>query len=178
MTGAHERSLDPRRGAGWTLAGLARAAAVASVAIGVGAGLGYLIAHERAPARAGDGPGESRPAGAAELALLAPLGPGSALADFEVVEIQAVSAAGTLGVVCERGDTRVRLEVALPAKAGPTPPAMAGQYAIFYATGAATSKDGERLALALSAILERNAAAPVPPGMRPFTPISARSSAR
>lgn len=107
---------------------------MASIAgIGVGAGLGYLIAHERAPARAGDGPGESRPAGAAELALLAPLGPGSALADFEVIEIQAVSA-GTLGVVCERGDTRVTLEVS-PAKAGPTPPAMAGPYAIFYATG-------------------------------------------
>ncbi len=168
--------MDPQRRAGWTLAGLARAAAVASVALGVGAGLGYLIAHERAPA--GDGPGESRPAGAAELAVVAPLGPGAALADFAVVEIQAVSDAGTLGVVCERGDTRVRLEVALPAKAGPPPPARAGHYAIYYSTGAATSKDGERLALALAAILERNAAAPVPPGMKPFTPISARPATR
>jgi len=156
---------------GWTLAGLARAAIVAGISVGIGAGLGYLIAHEPAPQRGGAPPVKRPAAGPAELALLAPLGPGSALLDFEVAEIHAVGDEGTLRVVCGRGEAIVALDVGLVAEAGPSPPARAGQYAIFYNTlKSATPREGERLAVALAAILEQNAAAPIPPGMTAYTP--------
>lgn len=178
MTGAHAQvpaEPQPQHGAhapGWTLAGLVRAAAVAGIALGVGAGLGYLIAHQPAPGPASVEHEQPSSAGAAELALVAPLVPGSALADFEVAAIQAVSAEGTLRVLCERGEASVALDVGLVADGGPIPPAVAGRYAIFYAIRGATSQEGERLAAALAAILEQNAAAPIPPGMAPYRPVA------
>lgn len=153
----------------WTLAGLVRAAIVASVAVGVGAGLGYLIAHEPAPV-AGPAPVKPRSASAAELALLAPLTPGSALADFEVTEIVGVGPEGSLRVVCERGAVGVALDVALAAEGEPTPPARAGRYAIFYALRGASPAEGEQLAVALAAFLEHNAGAAIPPGLGPYRP--------
>ncbi|MBA3547020.1 MAG: hypothetical protein H0T76_11095 [Nannocystis sp.] len=159
---------------GWTLAGLVRAAAVAGIAMGVGAGLGYLIAHEPAPKPAGVEHEQPPPAGPAELALVTPLMPGSTLADFEIAEIQAVSAGGALRVICGRGDATVTLDVGLVAAGGPTPPAVAGRYAIFYSIRGATSQEGERLAVALAAILEQNEAASIPPGMAPYRPSLAR----
>ena len=125
MTGA----LQPHgpQSPGWTLAGLVRAATVAIIAIGVGAGLGYLIAHQPAPKPAGVEHERPRLAGAAELALVAPLVPGSALADFEIAEIQAMSAEGVLRVMCQRGEASVALDVGLVADDGPTPPAVAGR---------------------------------------------------
>jgi len=154
--------------AGWTRRGLARAAVVAGVALGVGAGLGYLVAHEPAPRDAEVMPEPPRLAGAAELAVLAPLRPGAALADFEVVEIRAVGADGALRVVCARGEVVVALDVALAAAGGPPPPARAGRYAIFYALRAATPAEGERLATALAAVLAANASVAAPPGMTAY----------
>jgi hypothetical protein len=176
MTEAHAQPPEGAQSQGggvsrWTLAGLARAAIMAGISVGIGAGLGYLIAHEPAPQRGGVEPVKRPAAGPAELALLAPLGPGSALVDFEVAEIHAVGDEGTLRVLCERGEAIVALDVGLVAEAGPTPPATAGRYAIFYNTlRGATPKEGERLAMALAAILEQNATAPTPPGMAPYTP--------
>lgn len=152
----------------WTRAGLLRAAIVASVAVGVGAGLGYLIAHEPAPT-AGPAPVKPRSVSAAELALLAPLAPGSALADFEVREILGVEA-GSLRVDCRRGEVGVALDVALAAEGEPAPPARAGRYAIFYALRGASPAEGERLARALAAVLEANGGVAPPPGLGPYRP--------
>lgn len=163
-------------GAAWTLRGLLRAASIAAFAFGVGAGLGYLIAHEPAPPPGRDGGGtpRPRPAGAAERALLAPLREGSPLGDFEVKSIGAVNEQGVLRVVCAGDRAEVRLDIALLADDGPEPPAVAGRYAIFYSLKNATPEDGERLAAALAAVLNANAAAPIPPGLAPFTPAPKR----
>ncbi len=109
-------------------------------------------------------------AGAAELSLLAPLKEGGALDGFDVAEIDAVDASGQLRLVCRKGSAEVKLTVALQGEGGPEPPATAGRYAVFYATGGAPSGRGEGLALALAKILEANAAVPVPKGMASFKP--------
>ena len=159
----------------WTPRLLVRAAMVASFALGVGAWLGYLVAHEPVQS-AGQKPVRPALAGAAELAVVAPLGPGAALADFAVTEILAVRD-GALRVVCEREAVAVALDVALAAEGGPTPPAVAGRYAIFYALrGAATHEEGARLAAALAAVLRANEAAATPAGMGPYRPGPPRST--
>ena len=156
----------------WTLAGLLRAAVMTGVALGIGAGLGYGIAHEPAPV-AGPAPVMPRSASAAELAVLAPLVPGAALADFVVREIVGVGDEGSLRVVCERGSVGVALDVALAAEGGPAPPARSGRYAIFYALRGASPAEGEGLARALAAVLEHNAGVASPPGLRPYGPAAA-----
>jgi hypothetical protein len=109
-----------------------------------------------------------------ELAVVAPLAPGSDLGGFVVREIRGVER-GRMRVVCEKGRDTVRLDVALDgaapdAGAGALPPATAGKFAIFYALdGGATPEDGERLAKALAVVIGRGKAPP-PPGMTPFTP--------
>lgn len=159
---------------GWSLAGLVRAAVIAAISIGVGAGMGYLIAHEPGPGEVRPQPVEQRPASAVELALVAPLGPGVALADFVVTEILPVSDAGALRVVCERGDVGVALDVALAAEGGPAPPAVTGRYAIYYTLRGATPAEGERLAVALAAVLRQHEAAAIPPGLGVYHPGSPR----
>ncbi len=155
----------------WSLATSLRAALVASIALGIGAGLGYLIAHQPPPDPARTGPAQPRPASPAELAVVAPLRPGHALADFEVTAIMAVDASGALRIACGRGEASVTLELTLATDAGPTPPARAGPYAIFYALRVgATHEQGERLAAALATIIQTNAEAPIPPGMAPRPP--------
>ncbi|MDI1431122.1 hypothetical protein [Polyangium sorediatum] len=110
-----------------------------------------------------------RPAGPAELALVAPLAPGSTLDGFAVREIRAVQD-GVLTLVCEKDRAAVRLSVALAVDDGPTPPAFAGKYAVFYSARGSDPADGERLAKALAAILEKHPDVPVPPGMTSFVP--------
>ncbi|TKC99120.1 hypothetical protein [Polyangium fumosum] len=110
-----------------------------------------------------------RPAGPAELALVAPLAPGSTLDGFAVREIRAVQD-GVLMLVCEKDRAVVRLSVALAVDDGPTPPAFAGRYAVFYSARGSDPADGERLAKALAAILEKHPDVPVPPGMTSFVP--------
>jgi hypothetical protein len=156
----------------WTLRGLARALAIAGVALGAGAGLGYLVAHEGPPppGDADAGPPKPRPAGPAERVLLSPLTEGSALGDFEVVEIHAVNEEGRLRVVCSQDRAVIRLDVALAADDGPAPPALGGRYAVFYSIKNATPEQGERLAAELAKVLEANAEVPAPPGMEPYTP--------
>lgn len=155
----------------WSLATLLRAGIVASIAVGVGAGLGYLIAHQPPPNLARTGPTQPHPAGPAELAVVAPLRPGDALADFEVTAILAVDATGVLRVACEQGEAGVTLEVSLATDTGPKPPARAGRYAIFYALRiGATHEQGERLAAALAAVIGANADTPIPPGMAAHAP--------
>jgi hypothetical protein len=45
---------------------------------------------------------------------------------------------------------------------------MVGRYAIYYSLERASQADGERLARELEKILAANAAAPPPPGLKPF----------
>jgi hypothetical protein len=163
----------------WTLGLVGRALGVGCFAVAVGAGVGYLISHERPPrsgkdarsaeASASGAPNRPPPAGREELALLAPLKEGGALAGFVVTEIDAVGSAGLLRVVCRKEGVVITLDVALRAEGGPTPPAAAGRYAVFYSGGGAPS-DAEGLAVALAAILQTNASAPVPRGMAAFVP--------
>jgi hypothetical protein len=166
--------------AGWKRKGLARAAVYAALALCTGAVLGYFVSHEPGPQRrggagsAGNGsasadPGASHPhASDTELALVAPLHEGSNLAGFEIAEIDPVTGSGLLRLVCRQGGATVRLDVGLAAAGSPPPPATAGRYAVFYGVEHASAADGERLALALSAILQANASAPTPQGMGPF----------
>lgn len=50
---------------------------------------------------------------------------------------------------------------------------VAGRTAIFYSLRGATAEQGSRLAVALAAILAKNGAAAIPPGMGPYRPRSA-----
>jgi hypothetical protein len=104
----------------------------------------------------------------AELAILSPLREGGTLGEFLVAEIRPVGGDGTLQIVCRREGATVRLDVALAADGGPSPPAVAGPYAVFYALENAAPADGQRLALALALILKTNAFVPPPPGLEPF----------
>ena len=108
-----------------------------------------------------------RPANAAELALLAPVAPGQKLGEFDVREVRADR--GLIDVVCEKGAARVVLSVALFTKDGPAPPASTSRYAVFYSVRGATTEEAERLAAALTAVLETSTA-PVPAGLGPFVP--------
>jgi hypothetical protein len=111
-----------------------------------------------------------RPAGPAELALVAPLMPGSSLLDFTVREIHAVDR-GRLRVVCGKDKAVVRLDVALlDAEGAVVPPASAGRYAVFYSLRGGAPEDGDRLARALAHLIGAHASAPPPPGMTTFTP--------
>lgn len=109
------------------------------------------------------------PATGAELALLAPVVPGSALLDFTVREIHAVDR-GRLRVVCVKDKAVVRLDVALLDPEGTVPPASAGRYAVFYSLRGAAPEDADRLARKLARLIEPHASAPPPPGMTTFTP--------
>ncbi len=120
-----------------------------------------------APATASSAP--PRPAGSAELALVAPLAPGSALLDFSIREIRAVDR-GRLRVVCVKDRAVVRLDVALLDPEGALPPASAGRYAVFYSLRGAAEEDGDRLARKLARVIERHPEAPPPPGMTTFVP--------
>ena len=112
----------------------------------------------------------ARPAGSAELALVAPIVPGGVLLDFAVREIRAVDR-GRLRVVCVKDKAVVRLDVALLDPEGALPPATAGRYAVFYSLRGATPEDGERLARKLARVIEAHASTPPPPpGMSTFTP--------
>lgn len=121
------------------------------------------------PGNTGAAPDEPppRPASAAELALLAPLGPGSKLEGFDLREVRAQH--GVIEVVCEKAEARVILSIALLAEGGPSPPASTDRYAVFYSVRGATQQEAERLATALAAALKASSAPP-PPGLGPFVP--------
>ncbi len=161
---------------GWTARGLSSAATVACGALTVGAVLGYLVSHER-PTQRTSGPhpapsstpittAAASEASPAELAVLAPLRVGGSLRGFDITAID--HDVGMVQMVCRRDHATVRLDVTLAADAGPTPPAMAGPYAVFYEIDGASQAAGEELALALAAVLQRNSAAPPPPSLTRF----------
>jgi hypothetical protein len=118
------------------------------------------------------------------MALVAPLAKGSSLGGWEVIRIEGTDDRGALRVVCVKERSAVRLYIALAAQnndnnnnnnnntdaKNPEPPATAGQYAIFYSLKDAAPEDGERLAIALAAIVEKNKDAPPPSSMTPFVP--------
>lgn len=157
----------------WTLAGLARGAVIATLALATGAAMGYVVAHEPTPRPASSssssGPPPAPLAPPDEAKILAPLAIGGALGDFTILEIRPIDGDGLMKIVCEKDRGFVSLVVALRAEDGPAPPAEAPPYAVFYGTRNATSSEGERLAIALADILRKNGAKP-PRKMRPFTP--------
>jgi hypothetical protein len=157
--------------AGWSLRGTLSGLVIAAVAFGMGAALGYLVAHEKVPQAAISAAPRPSPT-ETELALIAPLRGGSPLADYNIDQIEPVDADGTLAIVARKGASTVRLEVALvdTSGSGPSPPATGGAYAVFFALDGAVPADGERLAKALAAVIEANAAVARPSGMRPFRP--------
>lgn len=108
-------------------------------------------------------------AGPEELALVAPLVVGGSLDGFEVFEIQAVRN-GVLNVMCRKDRTTVRLWIALDSDKGPEPPAVAGQYAVFYSVPRGGDADVERLAKELAQMVEKHADLPAPKGMTAFVP--------
>ncbi len=151
----------------WTLAAVARAATIAAIAAGTGAALGYLVAHEPAPPPRRQAPPAAAPA--PELALLAPLREGGALGGFDVAEIHPIGDDGVLRLVCRKRRSAVRLAVALATDGGAPPAATAGRYAVYFTLENGDPADGERLASALAAVLQANAAVPVPPGLGGLT---------
>jgi hypothetical protein len=110
-----------------------------------------------------------KPAGPAELALVAPLAKGSDLGGFEVREISAVEE-GTMRVVCAKERAVVRLYVALADEEGALPPATAGKFAVFYAARGATPEDAERLSKKLAGVIGLNTGAAAPAGMTTYKP--------
>lgn len=104
------------------------------------------------------------PAGSAELALVAPLAPGSTFEGWTVRHVSGVHE-GRIRIELERGSERAALSIHA-AKGGPTPPATAGPYAVYYSARGAV--DGEQLARALAKVLEQHAGQPVPAGLGEF----------
>ncbi|HZS35822.1 MAG TPA: hypothetical protein VFF06_03300 [Polyangia bacterium] len=133
-------------------------------ALGAGAGVGVLVSRGRAHR---DRP--ARPASEAERALVAPLAVGAPLDDYQVREIHAVEK-GVLRVVLARDAASVNLDVALAGPGANRALASAGPYAIFYSLKNAPDADGQRLAKALAAVIQPNAALPPPPGLTTFEP--------
>lgn len=109
------------------------------------------------------------PPSAEELALIAPLTKGAEIGDFVLRDVRGVED-GVMRLVCAKGDATVRLDVALASDEGPTPPATAGPYAIYYSIKGATPEDGDRLAKKLAAVLSKHDGAPPPKGMTRFVP--------
>jgi len=125
-----------------------------------------------APPPAGSEASAAIPAGPAELALVAPVVSGRRLVDgWTVRDIRGVEG-GTfrLDLAEDAGHGRVLLHVALASDEGPPPPAEAGRYAIFYSAREVSSDVAERLAQSLAKVIEKNRAAPEPPGMTAFRP--------
>lgn len=162
-------SATPAAPSDWTSRGLARALSIALFAVGTGALAGYAVSHEPKPRGADRGASpDARPsAGPVELAVLAPLHRGAALADYRVEHVGPVGAEGQIALECRKGDVRARLDIALFAPGAPEPPAKAGPYAIYYGNDAPPG-DGVRLALALADVMGNNLSAPVPAGLRPL----------
>lgn len=111
------------------------------------------------------------PPSAEELALLAPLAKGSDIEGYEVRDIRGVED-GVLRLVCvkDRDRATIRLDVALLDEEGPTPPATAGKYAIYYSLRGAVPEDAEKLARRLAKVLQDHASMPPPKGMTKFVP--------
>lgn len=121
---------------------------------------------------AGDGtarPLPPPPAGAEELALVAPLAKGSELGGFEIRDIHGVRD-GVMRLVCVKAQATVRLDIALAADGGPEPPATAGPYAIYYSLKGAFPEEGLALAQKLAKVLAAHEDAPPPKGMTRFVP--------
>ncbi|MEP7123743.1 MAG: hypothetical protein ABJE95_22635 [Byssovorax sp.] len=109
------------------------------------------------------------PAGAAELAIFAPIVVGSTSKGWKIEAISAVhGGAITVRFVEEKGRGVVDLFVTATSDEGPTPPATTGPYAIFYSARRALPEDGDRLAGVLSRAIEKNKSTPVPPGLTPY----------
>jgi hypothetical protein len=138
--------------------------------------LGRLLRDQPSCTSAGPPAEPTRPAGPAELALLAPLATGATLGGYRVSEIDAVRG-GVITAAVARDDSRIELLVALAGPRGPPPPAVAGRYAIFYVTRGSSEADASRLAAALAAVIEKNVAAPTPPGMTGMLEPSAQGPA-
>lgn len=111
----------------------------------------------------------AQPAGAEELALVAPLVVGSKLGTHEITKIHAIHK-GVLEVHCRHERSQVRLSIALFSEKGPAPPAQADKYAIFYSVRGGDSAEGERLAKSLAEIVEKHSDVAVPKGMTEFVP--------
>lgn len=100
---------------------------------------------------------------------MAPLAKGSELGGYQVRAIHGVQD-GFMRVVLVKDGATVRLDVALASDDGPTPPATAGKYAVFYSLKGAVPEDGVALAQKLAKIIEGRKDAPAPKGMTKFVP--------
>ncbi len=96
---------------------------------------------------------------------------GSTSKGWKVEAISAVhEGAIVVSFVEEKGQGAVDLFVTESAEDEVAPPATAGRYAVFYSVRLALPEDGDRLARVLARAIEKNQAAPTPPGLRPYAP--------
>jgi hypothetical protein len=135
-------------------------------------GLGTVLKPEPIGARAiASAPAPPPPAGPVELAIVAPIVVGSTSKGWRVEAISAVhEGAIVVSFVEEKGRGAVDLLVAASAEDEVAPPATAGRYAVFYSVRLALPEDGDRLARVLARAIEKNQAAPTPPGLKPYAP--------
>jgi hypothetical protein len=112
------------------------------------------------------GPKKPRTAGPDELALIAPLAPGSALENYSIEAVHPVEH-GVLRVVCLKDQSRVQLDIALR---GGQPPATAdnGRYVVYYGMENAPETDAQALAKALAEKIHGDREPPA--GMTIFVP--------
>ena len=142
-----------------------------ALAIAVALGGGLFAARSGYVARAPGGPSGSTSMPVTDLALIAPLRPGATLDGFTLAAIDPV-ADGVMTIHLRRGDTRVRLMLALAATDSPPAPVSVGRYAIFYS---ATKEDGataDGLAKQLAEVVGKNENAAAPLGLGPFRPVT------
>ncbi len=168
-------TLAPPGAGAWSLRGLARAAAIGAVALGAGAAAGYAVSHERGPGSASSSasPPARAAAGPVELAVIAPIAPGAAIAGYTVDFVRAIGPEGQITIECSRGAARARIELARLAAGAPDPPAKAGPYAVYYGGGAPPG-DGERLARAVAAVVADHLDRDVPARLGPLAAPRAR----
>jgi hypothetical protein len=106
----------------------------------------------------------------AERNLLAPLGVGSRIRDYEITFIESAAKTGALRIVLRKGEASVMLDVNLTAEGTPLPPVTAGPYSIYYTHLEKTdSVEAVVIAEELAKTLEAHAGAAKPPRMRAAT---------
>ena len=111
------------------------------------------------------------PAGEAELALVAPLKPGSQLGSYVIARIDAVQD-GAVRVASHHADAVIELDIVLASSTPPLPPAKVGNYAIYFPPGAPSSPDGVPLAQALARVVSANLSVPTKFGSRSSSTVS------
>lgn len=113
------------------------------------------------------------PAGLGERAVLAPLTESSEIGAWRITMVEGLRD-GLIHVLLRRGADTMEVVIARREGTVVSPPLTEGPYALFHFSASSLDREAMTVMRALAAALHRNAAVPVPAGLRPFTPHGSR----